>query len=118
MSVPVALVIPFLFVRLIANAQDVCLELEAAGRFALFGLFVLLAIVGWWLFWVGVLFAWRLRLAWRVAVGIAALVGMCLVATWLAVPAGDASDHALAGASAECGPGWVPTWWPAVLPHH
>ena len=117
-SVPIALVIPFLSVQLIGSAQDACLDLESGGRSALFGLFILLAIVGWWLFWVGALLAWRFALAWRVAAGVAAVVAMCLAVTWLTVPAGDAAEYALGGASAECGPGGIPTWWPAVLPHH
>ena len=117
-SVPVALVIPFLFVRLIGSAWDACLDLKPGGWLGLFGLLVLLVIVGWWLFWAGALLAWRFAFPWRVAAGIAAVVVMCVVATWLTVPYGDASDYDQGGASAECGPGGIPTWWPAVLPHH
>ena len=117
-SIPIALVIPFLFVRLCGRAQDVCRDLEAGGWFAMFGLFLLLAVVGWWLFWVGALVAWRAAFAWRVAAGATAVGAMCLVATWLTVPGGHPSDYAAGPASAECGPGGVPTWWPPVLPHH
>ena len=44
LSVPVGLIVPWFFVQLIARAQGACLDLDAGGRFALSGLWLLLAL--------------------------------------------------------------------------
>ena len=116
LSVPVALLVPWFFVQLIGRAESACLDLDAGDRAALFGLWLLLALVSGWAFLIGCLAAWKLRMAARVAVGLVFVLVICVAATRQSVPVGSPADYA-AGTNGECGPGGVPTWWPAILPH-
>ncbi len=116
LSVPVSLVIPWLFIELIASAQAACVDMDAGGRLALTVTWLGLVLVGGWAFMTAAVVAGRLPLAARVAVGLVAVLLICLAATGMSVPLGKAADYPTVSAGA-CGPGGVPTWWPAVLPH-
>jgi hypothetical protein len=116
-SVPFAVIVPFLFIRLIAAAQNACFEVQAGQGFYLMVTWFELVAVGWVLFWVGALVTWRRRLRVRLVTGLALVLALCLFATWRLVPWGPSTDYPTA-AAAECGPGGVPTWWPPILPHH
>lgn len=50
----------------------------------------------------------------RIAVGLAVVLVICVAATRQSVPVGQTADYPTTSAGA-CGPGGVPTWWPAVL---
>lgn len=115
-SLVVAVVVPFLFIRLIANAQGACFNIAGGQAFFLMVTWFGLVIAGWWLFWVGALIAWRMRPVVRMVVGVLFVLGLCLFATWQLVPWEPMSGHATVGAG-TCGPGGVPTWWPPFLPH-
>lgn len=117
LSVPVGLLVPWFFIQLIARALEACLgDLEAGGRFALFDLWLLLALVSAWAFLIGCLAAWKLRMAARVAVGLVAVLLICVAVTRPSVPYDSPTGYG-AQAFGECGPGGVPAWWPAILPH-
>ena len=117
LSFPIGLLVPWLFVHLIGNAQAACVDLDAGGRTALFQTWFHLAVVSGWAFLLGSLMAWRLRLVGRILVGLLLVVAISLYATGRNVPLGNAADYGTVAAG-QCGPGGVPTWWPAVLPHH
>ncbi len=116
-SVPVAVVVPYLFIRLVASAQNACFDVEAGHGFFLMVTWFGLVIVGLVLFWAGALITWRLHLVVRLAAGIVLLLAVCLIATWQLVPWGPSTDYASTTVG-QCGPGGVPTWWPPMLPHH
>jgi hypothetical protein len=116
-SVPVAFVVPFLFIQLVAYAQDACFDVEAGQGFFLMVTWLEIAFAGMVMFWIGALVTFRLPLVVRLAVGLALVVGIGLIATRQLVPWGPATDYPSATVG-ECGPGGVPTWWPPILPHH
>ncbi len=116
-SVLVAIVVPFLFVRLVARAQNACFDVEAGQGFFLMMTWFGLVVVGWVLFLVGALVVLRSRLLVRLAAGLALVLALCLVATWQLVPWGPSTDYPRT-TMGQCGPGGVPTWWPPILPHH
>jgi len=117
LSLAIGLVVPWVFVTLLEHAEAACHDLDAMDELLLFGLWVVLALASSLAFFVGNLVAWKLPIAARIAVGVVPVLAVCLVATGLSVPQGNASDYP-AVASGQCGPGGVPTWWPAFLPHH
>lgn len=114
-SVPVTLIIPWLFFELTANAQAGCVDLDAGGRLALTATWLGLMLISGWAFMTAAVVAGRLRLVARIAVGLVAVLVICLGVTRMSVPLGQAADYPTT--NGECGLGGVPTWWPAVLPH-
>jgi hypothetical protein len=87
-GIPVAVVIPFLFMRVVGRAFAACFDMGPAQNFSLFGFWIGLVVVAWLLFGVGALVAWRRRMAIRVGLGVVFVVVLCLAVTWLLVPAG------------------------------
>jgi hypothetical protein len=117
-GIPVAVVIPFLFMRLIGRAQAACLDDMYPGQnFYLFVVWLQIVVVAWLLFGLAALIARRSSMAIRVGLGVVVVVGLCLFVTWQLVPWGESSDYAMT-AVRKCGPGGIPTWWPPILPHH
>jgi hypothetical protein len=116
-SIPVAIVVPYLFIQLVASAQNACFDVEAGQGFYLMVTWFELVIVGVVLFWAGALITWHLHLVVRLAAGLVLLFAVCLFATWQLVPWGPSTDYP-ATTAGQCGPGGVPTWWPPMLPHH
>lgn len=116
-GIPIAVVIPFLFMRLIGRAQAACLsDMYPGQNFYLFMTWLGVVLAAWVLFVVGALLAWRGRIAIRIGLGVVLVVALCLVVTWLLVPWGEPTDYATTIVR-KCGPGGIPTWWPPFLPH-
>jgi len=117
LSFPIGLLVPWLFVHLIGEAQAACVSLDAGDRTALFQTWFHVAVVSGWAFLLGSLVAWRMRLVGRILVGLLLALAISLYATDRNVPLGNATDYATVTVG-QCGPGGVPTWWPRFLPHH
>jgi hypothetical protein len=107
-------------VRLIGSAWTECADIEAGGRFILvFGYLPVTALATACTAAITLHSSRRLgRISRAVLVLAAVLLAALLVVMWSVPVAGYGDWPGGAGdeATAQCGPGGVPTWWPSWLP--
>jgi hypothetical protein len=111
----------FAVVRLIGSAWTECANIEAGGRFALvFGYVPLTATAIGLAVAITVHLTRRLGSMTRLVLSLAAVVLVTVVLVMWSVPVSGYDDWPGGPgdeASAQCGPGGIPTWWPSWFPN-